>query len=151
MTIKYENPANDLILMRMMELFEKIDDCVGVEGAELHNALFNDVFVFIYAADAEKACASVDIWSAIRLVSKYEHDYFGQLESDIEPCKIANMCVYIYGEFLLNQTSLIDTKWDKPLNKTDIKKIRKEVQDFFDNKVSSRGFDGMVLDAYGAY
>lgn len=152
MTIKYENPANDLILNRTVEMFDNgIDECVGVEGAELHYALFNEEEAFCYASDAEDALTSVGTWSAIRLVSKYEHDYFGQLESDIDPCKIANMCVYIYGEFLLHQSEHLDKKWDKPLNKTDIKKIKKEIQNFFNEGVSYRNFDGMVWDEYGAY
>lgn len=152
MTIKYENPANDLILKRTMELFDTwIDECVGVNGSELCDRLFNEDYPFSYSGDAEEACASVGTWSAIRLVFKYEKDNFGEVFSEMEPSAIANQCVYIYGQFLLNKSEHLDTKWDKPLTKTDIKKIKKEVQKFFDEGVSYRDFDGMVWDYYGTY
>lgn len=152
MSIKYENPANDLILKRTMALFDNyIDECVGNSGWDVHDVIFNQDEAFIYDSAAAEACESVGTWSAIRLVFQYEKDNFGEVFTGVDPCKVANKCVYIYGEFLLNQSEHIQTKWDKRLNKTDIKKIKKEIQNFFDEGVSYLNFDGMVWDEYGTY
>lgn len=152
MTIKYENPANDLILKRTVEMFDTwIDDCVGTSGCELCDRLFNDDYPFYYTGNAEEAVDSVGTWSVIRLVFTYERENFGEVFTEIDPGRIANQCVYIYGQFLLSKSEHLDKKWDEPLNKTDIKKIKKEIQNFFDEGVSYRNFDGMVWDYYGTY
>ena len=90
-------------------------------------------------------------WSAIRLVMKYEQDNFGKVHTKIDPCHIANMCVYIYGGFFLNQSEHLQRVWDSKLTKRDINKIKKELQTFLNEGVSHRGFDGMVWDEYGTY
>ena len=150
MSFEY-NTEDDKILARMLDMADNIDDQEGTYGRGLHHELFNEGEAFIHTGDAEEACKSVDTWSAIRLVCKYEQDNFGEVITEMEPCKVANMCVYIYGEFFLNQSEHLQRKWDSPLTKRDINKIKKELQTFLDKGVTSRGFDGMVWDAYGAY
>lgn len=73
------------------------------------------------------------------------------MHSEIDPCHIANMCVYIYGGFFLNQSEHLQRVWDSKLTKRDINKIKKELQAFLNEGVSSRMFDGMVWDEYGTY
>lgn len=135
----------------MLGMADSIDNKVGTMACDLHDALFNEDYAFIHEAVAIEACDSVGVWSAIRLVYKYEQDNFGKMGTAIEPCKIANMCVYIYGEFFLRQSEHLQKVWDKKLTKRDIAKIKKELQHFLDEGVSYRNFDGMVWDEYGAY
>ena len=73
------------------------------------------------------------------------------MHTEIDPCHIANMCVYIYGVFFLNQSEHLQRKWDSKLTKRDINKIKKELQTFLNEGVSHREFDGMVWDEYGTY
>lgn len=147
----FDNTEDDKILDRMLGMADSIDNKVGTMACDLHDALFNEDYAFIHEAVAIEACDSVGVWSAIRLVYKYEQDNFGKMGTAIEPCKIANMCVYIYGEFFLNQSEHLQKVWDKKLTKRDINKIKKELQTFLDEGVSYRNFDGMVWDEYGAY
>ena len=126
-TINFEkfNINNDEILERAGELFnDRLPDAVGQYGCDLHSYLFNEDYAFIHNNEAEEAVNSVNVWSAIRLVKKYEEDNFGECNIEIEPFKVANMLVYIYGEFLLNQVEhLTDEAWDRELTTEDLEII----------------------------
>lgn len=147
----FDNTEGDKILDRMLDMADDIDDKVGTYASELSFELFREDPPFAYVSTAEEACDSVGTWSAIRLVAKYEKDNFGEMQTEIDPCRIANVCVYIYGEFFLNQSEHLQRVWDNKLTKRDINKIKKELQHFLDYGVSSRMFDGMVWDEYGTY
>lgn len=151
MQFKFDNTDNDRILARMLDMATCIDDAVGTYGCDLQSQLFNEDYAFSISSYAEEACESVGTWSAIRLVAQYEKDNFGEVQTEIEPCKIANWCVYIYGEFFLNKSETLQKAWDRELTKRDINKIKKELQHFLDEGVTYRGFDGMVWDYYGSY
>ena len=100
---------------------------------------------------------SVGVWSAIRLVHKYELDNYGESNTPIEPCRVANMLVYIYGEYMLNLSEHLHNRWDDELTSEDLDKIRKEIIEWCvtylpDNKRSfSRPIDGLVWDEYQTY
>ena len=147
----FDNTEDDKVLDRMLVMANAIDGKVGTYGCDLHNELFNEDPAFIFVSQAEEACDSVGTWSAIRLVNKYEQDNYGDMHSEIDPCCIAIMCVYIYGEFFLNKSKHLQRKWDSKLTKRDINKIKKELQTFLNEGVSHREFDGMVWDEYGTY
>lgn len=140
----FDNTEDDKVLARMLEMADDIDNAVGTMACDLHDKLFNENYAFIHEAIAIEACDSVGTWSAIRLVYKYEKDNFGEMGTAIEPCKIADMCVYIYGEFFRRQSEHLQKVWNKKLTKRDIAKIKKELQTFLDEGVSYRHFDGMV-------
>ena len=161
-TIKFEkfNTMNDHILHRTGELFnDRLPDAVGQYGCDLHSYLFNEEYAFINNNEAEEAVNSVNTWSAIRLVKKYEMDNFGETYTEIEPCKIANMCVYIYGEFLLNQVEhLHGEAWDRELTEEDLEIIADQMEQWLEanaptenDRYTNREIDGQVWDYYGAY
>ena len=158
MVEKY-NPENDHIFERACEMLdERLDGAVGEYGCDLHNYVFNEIYAFCNDSQAEAAVNSVGVWSGIRLVHKYERDNYGESNIPIEPCRVANMLVYIYGEFLLRQSShLGDKVWDDKLTAKDLNKIRKEIIEWCvtnlpDNKRSfSRPIDGLVLDEHQTY
>ena len=154
------NKENDLIFEKVCEILDdRLDeDAVGQYGCDLHNYLFNEEQAFIYNNEAESAVDSVDTWSAIRLVKKYEEDNFGESTTEIEPCKIANMLVYIYGEFLLNQVEhLTDEAWDRELTEKDVEQVKEDLMAWLENNLPTdehwqrRTLDGRVWDYYGTY
>jgi hypothetical protein len=154
------NINNDKILDHADELFnDRLADAVGQYGCDLHSFLFNEDYAFIHNNEAEEACNSVNTWSAIRLVKKYEEDNFGECNTEIEPVKTANMLVYIYGEFLLAQVEhLTGDAWDRELTEEDLEIIADQMEQWLEanapteaDRYTTREIDGQVWDYYGAY
>lgn len=157
MAEKY-NPEFDKIFERACEMLdERLDGAVGEYGGDLHSYVFNEIFAFDNDKQAEVAVDSVGVWSAIRLVRKYEQDRFGESNTPIEPYRIGNMVVYIYGDFMLNLSEHLQNRWDDKLTSEDLDKIRNEIIKWCvtylpDNKRSfSRSIDGLVWDEYQTY
>ncbi len=74
----------DKIAEKVFDLLnERLNDAVGQYGCDLHNYLFNEEQAFIYHNTAEDACERVGVFSAIRLVKKYEEDQFGESNTKI--------------------------------------------------------------------
>lgn len=147
----------DKIAERMFDLLnERLSDAVGQYGCDLHNYLFNEEPAFIYYNIAEDACERVGVFSAIRLVQKYETDNFGEVGTEIESCKIANMLVYIYGEYLLQVSGAVDDEqWDRELTAEDLVQIEGRIQKWCDENLPQneqyRTLDEQVWDYYGSY
>lgn len=157
MVEKY-NPENDHIFERACEMLdERLDGAVGEYGCDLHGYVFNEIYAFDNDKRAEVAVDSVGVWSAIRLVKKYEQDRFGESNTPIDPYRIGNMVVYIYGDFMLNLSEHLQNRWDDKLTAEDLDKIRKEIIKWCvtylpDNKRSyCRPIDGLVWDEYQTY
>lgn len=152
------NPENDHIFERACEMLdERLDGAVGEYGCDLHGYVFNEIYAFDNDKQAEVAVDSVGVWSAIRLVRKYEQDRFGESNTPIEPYRIGNMVVYIYGDFMLNLSEHLQNRWDDKLTAEDLDKVRKEIIKWCttylpDNKRSfNRPIDGLVWDEYRTY
>lgn len=152
------NPENDKIFERACEMLdERLGDAVGEYGCDLHNYVFNEIYAFDNDKQAEVAVDSVGVWSAIRLVLKYEQDRFGESNTPIDPYRVGNMLVYIYGDYMLNLSEHLQNRWDDQLTAEDLDKIRKEIIEWCmtylpDNKRSfNRPIDGLVWDEYGTY
>lgn len=147
----------DKIAERVFELInDRLSDAEGHYGCDLHNYLFNEEQAFIYHNTAEDACERVGVFSAIRLVQKYENDNFGESNTEIEPCKIANMLVYIYGEYLLQVSDAVDEEqWDRELTEEDLVQIEQRIQQWCDENLphdaNYRTLDEQVWDYYGSY
>ncbi len=147
----------DKIAERVFELLnERLSEAKGQYGCDLHNYLFNEEPAFIYHNTAEDACERVGVFSAIRLVHKYEKDNFGEVSTEIEPCKIANMLVYIYGEYLLQASEAVDDEqWGRELTEEDLKAIEGCIQKWCDENLphnaNYRTLDEQVRDYYGSY
>lgn len=147
----------DKIAVKVFELLnERLSDAVGQYGCDLHNYLFNEEQAFIYYNTAEDACERVGVFSAIRLVQKYETDNFGETNTDIEPDKIANMLVYIYGEYLLQVSDAVDEEqWDRELTAEDLAQIEGRIHSWCEQNLphnsNYRTFEEQVWDYYGSY
>lgn len=154
------NISNDKILERTGELFnDRLPEAVGQYGCDLHSFLFNEDYAFTLDNEAEEACDSVNVWSAIRLVHKYEMDNFGEFTTEISACKTANMLVYIYGEFLLARVEhLGNYAWDRELTAEDLGIIAEQLEQWLEanaptenDRYTNQTLEGKVLDYYGAY
>lgn len=147
----------DKIALRMIELInDRLSDAKGQYESDLHNYLFNEDVAFTYTSDAEEACERVGVFSAIRLVQKYEKDNFGETNTEIEPDKIANMLVYIYGEYLLQVGNAVDDEQlDRELTAEDLVQIEERIQRWCEQNLphnsNYRTFDEQVWDYYGSY
>lgn len=147
----------DKIAERVFELInDRLSEAEGQYGCDLHNFLFNEEQAFYYHNTAEDACERVGVFSAIRLVQKYEEDQFGESNTEIEPCKIANMLVYIYGEYLLQDSDAVDEEqWDRELTAEDLVQIEQRIQQWCDENLphdaNYRTLDEQVWDYYGSY
>lgn len=147
--------GQDLIFAKVAEILaERLPDAVGKHGLYLHNFLFNTGESYIHTADAEKACESIGVWTAIRLVQAYEKFNFGGDFTDVEPCKIANMLVYIYGEFILKQSKHLQGKaWGRELNERDLQIITKQISSWAHETLSTgvETLDELVWDEWVTY
>ena len=147
----------DKIAKKVFELLnERLSEAVGQYGCDLHNYLFNEEQAFIYHHTAEDACERVGVFSAIRLVKKYEEDRFGESNTKIEPCDVANMLVYIYGEYILQDSNAVDEKqWDRELTAKDLVKIERRIKkwckEHLPQNAQYRTLDEQVWDYYGSY
>ena len=147
----------DKIAKRVFELLnERLSEAKGQYGCDLHNYLFNEEPAFIYYNTAEDACERVGVFSAIRLVYKYETDNFGEVSTEIESCKIANMLVYIYGEYILQDSNAVDEEqWDRELTAKDLVKIERRIKKWCKENLPQnaqyRTLDEQVWDYYGSY
>ena len=147
----------DKIAERVFDLLnERLSEAEGQYGCDLHGFLFNEEQAFIYYNIAEDACERVGVFSAIRLVYQYEKDNFGEVSTEIESCKIANMLVYIYGEYLLQVSGAVDDEqWDRDLTVEDLAQIEGRIQTWCDENLPQnkqyRTLDEQVWDYYGSY
>ena len=106
-----------------------LQDSVGldVEGAELHNELFNTDYFLIGTERARKWLGDETL-AAIGKIHQYEKDNFGEVNTDLsDPEKVVNMLVYILGEELLGESETLQAKWDDKLTQEDLTRITQEI------------------------
>lgn len=115
-----------------------------IHGCDLHHYLFNTKQEFVYTAEAERACDEIGTFPVIALIKEYEKDNFGEMFTEIEPCGIANVFLYILGECLLFKSEHLKEKvWNEILTEEDLKTIHRELYSFleeFDSDLSELAF-----------
>lgn len=89
-------------------------------------------------------------------VGGYENDNFGEANIEIEPCKIANMLVYIYGEYLLRASNaVISEQLDRELTEEDLEQIEARIARWCGKNLpynsNNRTLEEQVWDYYGSY
>jgi len=101
----------------------------GTEGAELHNAIYNEDYFIIGYANAEEFLNKYGTFNAIDEVKNYEQYNFGEVTTDLsESESVANMFAYIKGEEALNECNTLRDNWDKKLNAKDLQAIKEELE-----------------------
>lgn len=106
-------------------------------ACDLHCDLYNDDH-YIYYADAEAVLAELGAFAAIGSIQKYEQDNFGRVYTDLsDPCRVANMMVYIIGEELLyrifDDTEYFNEKWDSQLTSDDLQRMAEIAECWFED------------------
>lgn len=79
-------------------------DLHGVSTVDMHHIVYNQSETYVYIADAERDLEQIGTFLAIRTVMEYEQDNLGQVAPALQygdPCRVANMVVYILGEALI--------------------------------------------------
>ena len=98
-------------------------------GFDIHNELFNLESYTVYTAQTESDIDELGVWNCINLVRNHEKFHFGEVYTEIEPFKVANMVNYIAGYHLLGKSEhLISDAWDRVLTAKDCKIIQKELR-----------------------
>lgn len=101
----------------------------GTDGADLHNALYNEDYFIIGYHRAEQFLEEYGTFEAIRKVQEYEQSNFGEVTTDLgDSEKVCNMLAYIEGEEALNNCETLQEKWDKELTAKDLEKIKEELE-----------------------
>ena len=109
---------------------DHINDYEGIPVSELHNELFNTDFYFIYTDEAKKWLNKVGVFEAIECVKEYEQDNFGEVNTDFsDPCKVANMYVYIKGEEILYSLDSFQNNIDSELTEEVINELIEEINE----------------------
>ena len=108
---------------------DQLESGVGldIDGAELHNALFNEDYFIIGHYQAQQFLGN-HAFRAIEYVQDYEKDNFGETNTEVTDEKIANMFAYIAGEEILSRSNHLHRCWDKSLNKNSLEIIALEIK-----------------------
>ena len=106
-----------------------LDDLCGLDndGAELHNALFNEDYFIIGHYQAQQFLGD-QAFRAIEYVQQWEKDVLGEVSKEVTDENIANMFAYIAGEEILNRSNHLQRCWDVPLNENSLKIIAMEIK-----------------------
>lgn len=97
-------------------IIEMLQDYNG-QVSELHNEVFNTYYYIIGYNDADIALREYGVFKALREVSSFEIENFGETITDItDPEKVSNMLWYIVGYELLNDLESYQEYADYYLN-----------------------------------
>lgn len=91
----YEDDDNDFETM-WDEVFNSNDRNIYYKEAD------EDTKKFVSDESMDGYDEDDGVWGAISLVRDYEMDQFGEMNTEISPCAIANMVDYIRSESVLN-------------------------------------------------
>lgn len=113
---------------------DRINDLIGydsnIEGAELHNTLYNEDYFIIGYYNAEEFLKKYGIFAAIEKIKEYENDNFGEVTTDLSSSEnVANMFAYIVGEEALANCETLQNHWDETLTDKQLKKIASELEE----------------------
>lgn len=144
-----ENLLIKNVLSTCWNFAEETEDCEEY-GCDIHNELFNRDHYTIYIAQTEQDTADLDVWDCVKLVLNYEKFNFGEVYTEIEPFKVANMVNYILGYHLLGKSEHLTRSdaWDRKLTKADKKKIQKELRAYIESLNNWTDFWNEVCDGF---
>jgi hypothetical protein len=109
------------------QLIDRKNELVDTYGCDLHNELYNIDYFIVGTRKAEDFLGHA--FRAIDTVKKYEIDNFGEMNTEIDPEKIANMLAYIIGEDILLQSDTLQEKLNDRLTEEDINEIISELNE----------------------
>ena len=121
------------------ELIGKIVDAINdgyligkeVSDSEIHNEVFNTDYFIVGRYAAERWLNdNYGVFPAIDRIKEYEESNFGEVTTELsEPERVCNMLVYIIGEELLQECSVISDNWDEELTEELAKELLEELEE----------------------
>lgn len=143
-----ENGLIKNVLTTGWNFVEKVEDCTEY-GGDIPNYLFNSEPYTTWIPQTEQDTADLGVWDCIKLVINYEEDHFGEVFTEIEAFKVANMVNYIAGYVLLGKSEhLRSGAWSRFLAKRDAAKIQKEMRAYIEGLTNWEEFWTEVCDEY---
>lgn len=105
-----------------------------VYGCDVHHHLFNSEYYTAGIWQTELDTVDLGVWDCINLVVNYEKFNFGEVFTEVEPFKVANMVNYIAGYHLLGKSEHLthSDAWDRRLTTKDRKTIQKELRAYIE-------------------
>lgn len=100
---------------------------------EIHNEVFNTDYFIIGYYDAEQwLINNYGVFAAIEKIAEYEKDNFGEILTDLGSSeKVCNMLVYILGEEIIQEITIISDNWDKKTTQKILNAIKKEIKSLY--------------------
>lgn len=138
---KYKGGKEDLVFKYTALRFNTgLPRAMGVYGRNLLDALFSaEKASFLSTAVAESITEAVGVWSALHLIKAFADQNGMEYMPEMTPTAIAGQLVYIYGDFLLSQsTHLTGNVWHLTLGRTDIHIISEQMADWVKEHLPSK-------------
>ena len=111
------------------DIIDKLRDGVGAGsyGCDLHDALCNTDY-FIIGSYKAKEWIGEYAFDVIQLIVDWENDNIGEVTTDFsEPERVANMCAFVMGQEILNESKTLERCWDLELNDADLSALAAEL------------------------
>ena len=98
--------------------------------SEMHNEVFNTDYFIIGRYQAEQwLIANGGVFNAMEVVKDYEESLFGQVTTDLsEAERVCNMFVYILGEELIAQLSIVQANWEQDFSEELLNELLLELE-----------------------
>lgn len=121
-----------------------------VYGCDLHHEIFNSDHYTMWIPQTEADTKDLGVWDCIKLVINYEKWNFGEVNTEIEPFRVANMVNYIAGYVLLGKSEHLTRgdAWDRELTLDDKMKIQKELRAYIESLSAWPDFWDEVCDEF---
>ena len=99
-------------------------------GCEIHNEVFNTDYFIIGRYQAEQwLIANGGVLNAMEVIKDYEQSQFGQITTDLsEAERVCNMFVYILGEELMAQLSIVQANWEQDFSEELLNELLLELE-----------------------
>ena len=144
-----ENKLIRNVLATCWNFAEEVADCTEY-GCDICGYLFNREHYTADRAQTEQDTADLGVWDCIKLIVNYEKEHFGEVFTEIEAFKVANMVNYIAGYVLLGKSEHLTQSdaWDRKLTPEDIGLIQSELRAYIESLRDWTDFWTEVCDEY---
>ena len=112
------------------DIIDKLRDGVGAGsyGCDLHDELCNTDY-FIIGSYKAKEWIGEHAFDVIQLIADWESENLAE-DSGFdfsEPERVANMCAFVMGQEILNESKTLERCWDLELNDADLSALAAEL------------------------
>lgn len=128
-----------------MEQIARLPEMVG--KGDLLARLFNDDVLISSYDYANKAMDELGVFNCINLVLAYDREVYQHVGIQFEEVQVATMCVYVFGEVLLNKSPHYKKMESNTFSKQDLQKIEAELQVYLESLTED--FSNVVFTEYG--